>query len=122
MSDLFKVAGPDGEPSSSVLLVHGLGGHHYNTWRRGAAQEPWNVDETFWPLWLSRDRQAVAVYVIGYRAPVSRLSGTAMHLTDQATSILARLLAEPALAHGPLILIGHSLGGADNQAAAADGG
>jgi pimeloyl-ACP methyl ester carboxylesterase len=34
-----------------------------------------------------------------------------MHLTDRATSLLARLLVEPDLQHGPLILIGHSLGG-----------
>ncbi len=111
MSDLFKVAGPDKEPSSSVVLVHGLGGHHYDTWRCGAAPEPWNVDKTFWPLWLARDRQALAVYAIGYRAPVSRVRGTAMHLTDQATNILARFLAEPALIDRPLIFIGHSLGG-----------
>ncbi len=103
MSDLFKVAGPDGEPSSSLILIHGLGGHHH--------EKPWNVDETFWPFWLARDRQELAIYVIGYRAPVSRLLGTAMHWADQASSILARLLAEPALAHGPLIFIGHSLGG-----------
>jgi pimeloyl-ACP methyl ester carboxylesterase len=105
MADLFKVAGPNGEPSSSVLLVHGLGGHHHNTWRFGT------VDETFWPLWLARERPKLAVYVIGYGAPVSRFHGTAMHLTDQATSILARLLAERALAHEPLIFVGHSLGG-----------
>ena len=111
MSDLFRIAGPDKEPSASVLLVHGLGGHHYDTWRYGAARNPWNVDETFWPLWLARDRPALSIYVIGYSAPVSRLRGTAMHLTDQATSILARLLAEPTLADGPLMFIGHSLGG-----------
>jgi tetratricopeptide (TPR) repeat protein len=34
-----------------------------------------------------------------------------MHLTDRATNILARLLAEPALREGSLILIGHRLGG-----------
>jgi tetratricopeptide (TPR) repeat protein len=34
-----------------------------------------------------------------------------MHLTDRATNILARLLAEPALRECSLILIGHSLGG-----------
>lgn len=111
MADLVKVAGPDAEPSSSVLLVHGLSGHHYDTWRCGVGQKPWNDDETFWPLWLARDRQAVAVYVVGYSAPISRLRGMAMHVTDQATSILVRLLAEPALAYGPLVFVGHSLGG-----------
>jgi tetratricopeptide (TPR) repeat protein len=110
MSDLFKVAGPTGEPSASVLLVHGLGGHHYDTWRC-SADKPWRADETFWPLWLAADRDTLAVYVVGYDAPVSRWRGTAMHLTDQARNILASLVAEPALARGPLLFIGHSLGG-----------
>src|SRR5262245_34268533 len=110
MSDLFKVAGPAGEPSASVLLVHGLQGHAYDTWRCGAGKEP-QLDKTFWPRWLVDDCATLAVYVIGYDAPVSRLRGTAMHLTDRATNILNRLLAEPSLASGPLILIGHSLGG-----------
>jgi pimeloyl-ACP methyl ester carboxylesterase len=34
-----------------------------------------------------------------------------MHLTDRATNVLERLLLEPSLQEGPLILIGHSLGG-----------
>ena len=110
MSDLLKVAGPAGESSASVLLVHGLGGYHYDTWRC-SADKPWDADETFWPLWLVRDFGTLAVYVVGYDAPVSRWRGTAMHLTDQARSILARLVVEPALARGPLIFIGHSLGG-----------
>ena len=84
MSDLFKVAGPAGEPSASVLLVHGLGGHAYNTWRRGGGKQS-QLDETFWPRWLADD-------VIGCAAPVSRLRGTAMHLTDQATNVLNRLI------------------------------
>jgi pimeloyl-ACP methyl ester carboxylesterase len=110
MSDLFKVAGPAGEPSASVLLLHGLGGHAYDTWRRGGGKRS-QLDETFWPLWLVNEDPTLAAYVIGYDAPVSRWRGTAMHLTDQATNVLNRLLAERLLARGPLILIGHSLGG-----------
>jgi tetratricopeptide (TPR) repeat protein len=111
MSEPFKVAGPTGEPSATALLLHGLGGHSYDTWRRGDYRTPWDCDETFWPRWLERDCPTLAVHVIGHAAAVSRWRGTAMHLTDQATNILARLLAEPAFARGPLIFIGHSLGG-----------
>jgi tetratricopeptide (TPR) repeat protein len=111
MPDLFKVAGPDGEPSGSVLLVHGLDGNIYDTWRCHARRQPWEMDDTFWPLWLAGDRRELAIYVVGYNAPISRLRGTAMHFTDQATSILARLLAEPVLAHGSMTFVGHSLGG-----------
>ncbi|MEH2488653.1 esterase/lipase family protein [Bradyrhizobium sp. AZCC 2230] len=111
MSDLFKVADPAEQPTGSILLLHGLGGHHYDTWRLEVGRKPWNLDETFWPAWLARDCASLAIYVVGYNAAVSRLRGTAMHLTDQATSILARVNAESELAQGPLTLIGHSLGG-----------
>jgi tetratricopeptide (TPR) repeat protein/pimeloyl-ACP methyl ester carboxylesterase len=111
MSQLFKIAGPTDAPRASVVFVHGLGGHHYDTWRCSPNGKAWDADTTFWPLWLARDCEKLAVYAIGYDAPVSRLRGSAMHFTDQATNILARVLAEPALARGPLILIGHSLGG-----------
>jgi hypothetical protein len=84
MSDLFKVAGPAGEPSASVLLVHGLGGHAYDTWRCGVGKRS-QLDETFWPLWLVNEDPKLAVHVIGYDAPVS---GAALHFTDQATNIL----------------------------------
>jgi pimeloyl-ACP methyl ester carboxylesterase len=113
MSDLFKVAGPAGELRASVLLVHGLGGNLYDTWRRDTEGNVWNVDATFWPLWLAHDPDCenVAIYLIGYDAPASRWRGTAMHLTDQATNILYTLRAKPELAHGTLTFVGHSLGG-----------
>jgi len=53
MSQLLKVAGPTGEPPASVLLVHGLGGHHYEymaVQHRSQAMETRTT--TFWPLWL----------------------------------------------------------------------
>jgi pimeloyl-ACP methyl ester carboxylesterase len=109
MSDLFKVAVP-AEPSASVLLVHGLGGHAYDTWRCDTSKR-WHADKTFWPRWLVDEDPTLAVYTISHNAPVSRFHGTALHFTDQATGILMTLLTEPALASGPLILIGHSLGG-----------
>jgi hypothetical protein len=136
MSELFKVASPARELHTSVLFVHGHGGQLYDTWRRGekrtallrklkevfrryrsqpvsrvADDKTWETDATFWPLWLGRDCKNVAIYLIGYDAPISRLRGTAMHLTDQAANILARVKAEPALVRPRLIFIGHSLGG-----------
>jgi hypothetical protein len=111
MSQLFKIAGLTGESRANVVFVHGLDGHHYDTWRRGTDATASDADPTFWPRWLARDGEGLAIYSIGYDAPVSRWRGSAMHFTDQATNILARVLAEPALMRGPLILIGHSLGG-----------
>jgi len=80
--------GPDGlvatprYPAGSVVLAglilggrqskHGpdsfgvaLGGHCYDTWRRGGYRTPWGADETFWPRWLARDCPTLAVHVIG---------------------------------------------------------
>src|SRR5262249_43405567 len=79
--------------------------------RRGTTDTLWARDSTFWPLWLAKDCNNVAVYAIGFEASVSRLRGTAMHFTDLADNVLPVLLAEPALADGRLIFVGHSLGG-----------
>ena len=104
MSNLFKVADSVGEHRASAIFLHGLGGDAYRTWGGSDAQSSWIG-------WLADDIKGLTVWSVGYEAPISRWRGSAMHLTDRATNILARLLAEPALREGPLILIGHSLGG-----------
>ena len=53
----------------------------------------------------------MSVWTVGYDAAVSRWRGQAMHLTDRGMSILARLLDEPGIQQGEIVLIGHSLGG-----------
>src|SRR5262245_39285723 len=105
MSKLFRIAGDIGKRRASAIFLHGLGGDPYGTWRSGPG------DQAFWPRWLADDINGLAVWSVGYEAPVSRWRGSAMHLIDRATNILAGLLAEPALGKGQLILIGHSLGG-----------
>src|SRR5262245_43247288 len=105
MPDLVRVAPNSGSLRASAVFFHGLGGDLFGTWRCGAAPT------TFWPSWRAEDIEGLAIWSGGYEAPISRWRGAAMHLTDRATSILARLLAEPGLREGPLILIGHSLGG-----------
>jgi hypothetical protein len=67
----FQGCRSPGEPPASVLFVHGLGGHHYDTWRCNTDGKPWDEDDTFWPFWLARDCEPLAVYVIGYDAPIS---------------------------------------------------
>jgi pimeloyl-ACP methyl ester carboxylesterase len=87
------------------VFFHGLGGDAYATWRATAD------NSSFWPRWLAEDIRGLSVYSVGYEAPVSRWRGSAMHLTHRATNVLERLLAEPGLSEGTLVLIGHSLGG-----------
>jgi hypothetical protein len=69
MSRLVKIANWSGAPRASVVFVHGLGGHAYDTWRR----KPGN--DTFWPLWLAQDVKGVAVYTLAYEAPPSNWLG-----------------------------------------------
>lgn len=105
MAELFKISEARGEKRVNAVFFHGLGGDAHDTWRAGSNES------SFWPAWLAQDIEGVSVYSVGYEAPISRWFGSAMHLTDRATNVLARLLAESALTQGSLVLIGHSLGG-----------
>lgn len=105
MSQLIKVAGCANELRTSVVFVHGLGGHAYDTWRRGFD------DKSFWPLWLSQDVEGIAVYTLNYPAPLSNWLGTAMPLQDRAVNVLESMLGEPSFRTKPITLICHSLGG-----------
>ncbi len=105
MSRLIKIAGWSGEPRASVIFVHGLGGHAYDTWRRAPD------NDTFWPLWLAQDVEGIAVYTVAYEAPPTNWLGTSMPLQDRAVNILEYLLGEPGLKTGPIAFVCHSLGG-----------
>jgi tetratricopeptide (TPR) repeat protein/pimeloyl-ACP methyl ester carboxylesterase len=105
MTQIVYFGKGSGNPRASVVFLHGLRGNPIDSWVSGSD------DRSFWPRWLTEDIPGLAVYSVGYEASISRWRGTAMHLTDRATNVLARLLAEPRLQTGQLILIGHSLGG-----------
>lgn len=105
MADLFLISDVQGEAAQHVILFHGLGGHPYDTWRL------LNKPKICWPQWLAEDIQGLAVWTVGYEAAVSRWRGSAMHLIDRATNVLMRILTEPRLQSGEIILIGHSFGG-----------
>jgi pimeloyl-ACP methyl ester carboxylesterase len=105
MSQLIKIADWSGAHRTSVVFVHGLGGHAYDTWRRGAN------DGTFWPLWLAEEVKGLTVFSLSYESPASNWLGTAMPLHDQAVNVLRRLLAEPDLKQAPIAFVCHSLGG-----------
>jgi tetratricopeptide (TPR) repeat protein/pimeloyl-ACP methyl ester carboxylesterase len=105
MAQIIHVGKGSGETHTNVVFLHGLGGHPLTTWQHGPD------DQSFWPRWLAEDIPGLSVYSIGYETSVSRWRGTAMHLNDRATNVLARILTEPELQSGHLILIGHSLGG-----------
>lgn len=105
MSRLIKIAGWSGGPRASVIFVHGLGGHAYDTWRRAAD------NDTYWPLWLAKDLEGISAYTMAYEAPPTNWLGTSMPLQDRAVNVLELLLSEPGLTSGPITFICHSLGG-----------
>lgn len=107
MADLTLIYKPsDSNFSKHVIFIHGLSGNSFSTW------SSLEGEKTFWPIWLEEDIPDLAIWTIGYNASVSRLHGTAMHLTDRATNVLEQLLNEPDLNDGKeIILIGHSMGG-----------
>ncbi|MFN0191383.1 MAG: hypothetical protein ACKVP5_05305, partial [Aestuariivirga sp.] len=105
MADLIPVAEPRDGCKLNAVFVHGLGGHPYDTWRRG------KYDGSFWPVWLAQDVPGLATWTLGYAAPPTNWLGSAMPLQDRAVNVLERLLSEPKLAGARAIFICHSLGG-----------
>lgn len=103
MSELIKLADWSGTARANIVFVHGLGGHPYDTWRRGK--------DDFWPLWLAEDVEGAQVFTLGYAAPPTNWLGTAMPLQDRVNNVRARLLAELGQGDGPIVFICHSLGG-----------
>ncbi len=89
-----------------VIFIHGLSGDIEKTWVSGTGSE-----SEFWPYWLDEELSNVAVWSVGYPAARLKFRGASMAIEDRAKSILARLLAETALATGTIILVGHSMGG-----------
>lgn len=105
MAELIAIPGAHGDIACNVIFFHGLGGHPHKTW--SVSSEP----KVCWLQWLAEDIEGLGVWTVGYDAAASRWRGSAMPLADRATNVLQRILAEPRLQMGELVLIGHSLGG-----------
>jgi tetratricopeptide (TPR) repeat protein/pimeloyl-ACP methyl ester carboxylesterase len=112
---LIKVADWSGPKRGSVVFVHGLGGHPFDTWRR--YKFSWRrrrrelVENSMWPAWLADDLKGVAVYTLGYSSPLTNWIGTAMPILDESENIFRQLLTERDLRHGPITFVCHSMGG-----------
>ena len=103
MTKLVKLAGWT-TPRGSVIFVHGLGGHPYDTWLE-------KNSHSLWPLWLAQDVKGLDVFTLSYPAPVLNWLGIAMPLEDRAVNVLEILISHPELLAQPIIFICHSLGG-----------
>lgn len=106
MAELTQVHAPvnaTGKPR--LVFIHGLDGHFRNTWMADRKD-----DNCLWPKWVG-EATGCPVWLLGYGGAMSRWKSDAMALPRQATAVLQCLSTEPALMEGPLVLVGHSLGG-----------
>ena len=105
MTELHLVRAPEDRPAQGhVIFVHGLGGDPFGTWRHDAGAE------NFWPDWLAKDVPRLAVHTLGYDASPVGWLGNTMPVTERAPNVLTELQTRE-LAGGPIVFIGHSLGG-----------
>lgn len=109
MSELVKIGEWTGQRRATIIFVHGLGGHPYDTWRRGPGKA--EDDVTFWPRWLAEETPGSTVYTIGYSASAAGWFGQTMPIEDRAGNISQLLLNEPGILAAPITFVCHSLGG-----------
>jgi tetratricopeptide (TPR) repeat protein len=105
MTQLIKIAGWSAGVRLNVVFIHGLGGHPYGTWRRGAE------GSAFWPEWLARDVPGLTTWTLAYKALPTNWLGTATPIQDRAKNVLECLLGRRELRGVPLVFVCHSLGG-----------
>ena len=82
MSRLYPIAvGPD-RKRGSVIFVHGLGGHSFDTWGGSTDISRREIipHEMFWPKWLADECTDLAFYVLGYVAKSIEITGSSMSL------------------------------------------
>jgi pimeloyl-ACP methyl ester carboxylesterase len=103
LKQVYKPVNSAGKPR--IVFVHGLGGHFRETWMHNKKD-----DATLWPKWIGQD-VGCPIWLFGYASGMSRWASDVMAPTRQGGALLESLSSEPGLEDGPLVLIGHSLGG-----------
>ncbi|KAI0466630.1 hypothetical protein F4859DRAFT_293820 [Xylaria cf. heliscus] len=105
---LTTLSTPGGQAVADLFFVHGLNGGSRSTWSKTS-------DGTFWPQdWLSFDDgfHDVRIHTFGYSSGVNHESVLNVH--DFASNLLACIHHCPAVASspsGPILFVGHSMGG-----------
>ena len=90
-----------------AILVHGLGGTRYGTWRN-------------FPRFLFEDFPKLDIGLYSYRTSWRRLKLTASIELEREAAVLADLIRDTRETYARVILIGHSMGGLLSKAAIKD--
>ncbi|MDJ1138811.1 HD domain-containing protein [Marinicella marina] len=90
---------------ANVVFIHGLDGHHVNTWKNNPS------DQSMWFDWLIDDFKNLGVWSVSYNSKSSRWFGNEpMPLNERAINI-SEWMNNNNIYDKPFILICHSLGG-----------
>jgi pimeloyl-ACP methyl ester carboxylesterase len=103
LTEVHRPAQATGKPR--LVFIHGLDGDYRTTWMAKRKDEG-----TLWPRWIGEDT-GCPVWLLGYDAAMSRWKSDAMAVWHQAGAVLDCLTTKSDLMEGPLVLVGHSLGG-----------
>lgn len=106
MANLYQISACSEAPRGHVIFVHGLGGHPFTTFQH-SPKDP----ETLWPRWIAEDVPGVNVWSIGYQAPPTNFTGTALNLNERAVSFVSCLQNSLPRDEHPIVFVCHSLGG-----------
>ena len=105
MSHLHPIDEHRTNARADVIFVHGLGGHHQQTWMSTGQSE-----QDYWPRWLAADLPDVNAWSLDYPSAISRWLGHSMPIPQRAKNILAEL-EQSGIGGRPIIFLCHSLGG-----------
>lgn len=105
MAELQWIARPKGKRVASVIFIHGLQGHAYDTWRSVQSKD-------FWPVWLAQDIGGLEIATVSYRAAAVGWSGYSFSLNEYAKTFFEILRnVGGGDRETPLFFVCHSLGG-----------
>jgi pimeloyl-ACP methyl ester carboxylesterase len=103
---LRPFSGVSSKTRCHVIFIHGLDGDAIKTWEVGKRKS-----KAMWPLWLEDDVNGLRTWTVGYPASSNAWRSGATPILDRGNSILNRLMLEPDLRSGTIVIVGHSMGG-----------
>lgn len=91
-----------------VIFIHGLRGHHEQTWTSKYSQDALG---TYWPDWLSDDCNEICCHSLAYPSSLfGKWAQKSMSLYERSKALLD-YMGSLGFGNRPIVVIAHSLGG-----------